>query len=219
MEEEIWKDIPGYEGLYQVSSLGRVRSLDVVKENKMGRYRRFKGRILSLMNTKRGYQRIKLCKNGKIKIYLVHRLVAQAFIPNPEEKPQIDHIDTNPSNNRIDNLRWVTSKENHLNPLTRKRYSEAFKGEKCYWYGKFGNEHNLSKSIYQITKEGILIRKWEGMREAARNTEAKPCNITLCCQGKKRTSGGYRWIYADELDNFLIEKMKRAIEKRKRTAC
>lgn len=216
--EEIWKDIENYEGLYQVSSLGRVRSMDrVVADSRTG-HRTLKGKIMSLPNNQRGYQIVRLSKDGKKTTYFVHRLVAQTFIPNPEEKPQIDHIDTNPANNRIDNLRWATPKENHMNPLTRKNKSDSMKGENAPWYGKLGKDNPKSKSIYQISKDGNLIRKWEGMREAERYTEATLQKISLCCQGKRRTSGGYRWIYASDLDAFLIEKMLKNIQK-KRTAC
>ena len=206
--EEIWKDIEGFEGLYQVSNLGRVRSLDrIVADSRTG-YRTLNGRILSLMNSQRGYQRIKLCKNGKVIIFSVHRLVAQVFIPNPDNKPEVDHIDTNPSNNRVDNLRWATNLENNRNSLTCKKRSDALKKENAPWFGKTGKANPNSKAIYQISN-GNIIKKWIGMKEAARNTGLEQSCITFCCQGKQKTSGGYRWIYAEDLDNFLIEKMKR----------
>lgn len=116
MEE--WKDIEGYEGLYQVSNLGRVKSLP--------RYWVRTERIL----TKKGYPYVRVCLfKGTKRTYLsVHRLVAEAFIPNPDNKPIIDHIDGNPNNNSVSNLRWVDFKENSNNPISIERMSNAMKG-------------------------------------------------------------------------------------------
>lgn len=99
---EEWKDVVGYEGYYKVSNFGQVLSLP------RGRAR---GGIRKLCN-QRGYDRVSLCKDGKQQMYLVHRLVAEAFIPNPTDSPWVDHIDGNTKNNRVDNLRWVTPVEN-----------------------------------------------------------------------------------------------------------
>ena len=116
-----WKKIEGYEN-YSVSSNGDVRNDET-------------GIILKVYYNQ-GYQLIKLRKNGKRKMFRVHRLVAQAFIPNPENKPCVDHINTIRDDNRVENLKWVTHKENMNNPLSRKNSSESKKGEKNYWYGK-----------------------------------------------------------------------------------
>lgn len=108
---EIWKEIKGYEGLYEVSSEGRVRRL-------------IKGNYLTFKNSN-GYQRVGLCIHSKQKWFLVHRLVAQTFIPNPDEKPEVDHINCDRCDNRVENLRWVTAKENNNNPITRKNKSDC----------------------------------------------------------------------------------------------
>ena len=112
MEEEIWKPIKDYEGLYEVSNLGRVKSLNYRKTGKE--------KILKNMKNNNGYLVVGLTKNGKRKNYLIHRLVAEAFIPNTEGKPHIDHINTIKNDNSVENLRWVTNKENNNNPLTKK---------------------------------------------------------------------------------------------------
>ena len=150
---EIWKPVVDYEGLYEVSSVGRVRSLNY---NKTGQVK-----ILKAHNDKDGYLRIELHKHGIAKSYYVHRLVAQAFIPNPENKPCVDHINTMKSDNFYKNLRWVTHKENNNNELTRqhltgkhhsletkRKISEAQKkycGEKHPMYGKHHSEETKQK--------------------------------------------------------------------------
>ena len=113
---EIWKKIDGYDN-YSVSSEGRVRNDKT-------------GRILKAVSDKKGYLQVNLSKNGKNKRFYVHRLVCIAFLPNPLELPCVDHINTIKDDNRINNLRWVTHKDNCNNPLTRQRNSEAQKGKR-----------------------------------------------------------------------------------------
>lgn len=133
--EEVWKDVAGYENLYQVSNLGRVKSLGYVRICNFGTHENSKikrkerilkteSRVTRGRGLEIGYVRCSLHKNGVSKNYCVHKLVAQAFIPNPENKPQVDHIDTNTLNNRVDNLRWVTCLENNNNELTKMRFYE-----------------------------------------------------------------------------------------------
>ena len=123
--EEIWKDIEGYEGLYQVSNLGNVKSLRKrIDKGKCHRY--FDEKILKPIETNRGYLRVKLCKNRKIKKTRVHRLVAEAFIKRPEL--EVNHIDGNKKNNKAENLEWVTQKENKQHAWITGLYHK--KGEK-----------------------------------------------------------------------------------------
>lgn len=111
MSKEIWRDVPGYEGSYQVSNLGRVRSLDRVVRYVDGRTREYPGQLLVPYHNKRGYAGVNLGKGAKHR-RLVHRLVAQVFIPNPQAKPEVNHRDGDPSNNRVWNLEWATPGEN-----------------------------------------------------------------------------------------------------------
>ena len=127
--EEIWKDIEGYEGLYQVSNMGRVKSVERMKWS--GKcYYKAPERILKPRKNGGGYLVVMLSKNGKVKTCRVHRLVATAFIPNPNNLPQINHIDENKGNNHMENLEWCDSKYNNNYGTHNKRVSEKLRGRK-----------------------------------------------------------------------------------------
>lgn len=191
---EVWKDVKGYEGLYQVSNLGRVKSFDCYVNYKNIKKRLIKGKLLIPVTIK-GHSRVVLYKNQKRENRFVHRLVAEAFKPNPENKPYIDHINTSPWDNAVWNLEWVTSKENQNNPLTLKHFSEAKKGEKNYWYGKYGKDHHRSKPIMQFNLNGNFIKEWECIYEIERELGIKHNNIIKVCKGERKTAGGYVWKY------------------------
>ena len=125
MEEEIWKSIKDYEGYYEVSSLGRVRSIERTIVKNDGRVTTYKERIIKPHKNNQGYLMVSLYVGGKCKRFLVHRLVAEAFIPNPENKPCVDHINTIRTKNEVTNLRWATYEENNNNELTNKKQSES----------------------------------------------------------------------------------------------
>lgn len=138
LPKQCWKEILGYEGLYQVSNTGRVRSLN---------YRRTgKTKVIKQSTNKGGYKSVCLYKDGKLKGYSVHRLVALAFIPNPLNLPQVNHIDENPSNNAVWNLEWCTPKYNSNYGNCRKKISEANKGKSKH----FTEEHK--KKISEAMK-------------------------------------------------------------------
>ena len=193
---EIWKPIKDYEGLYEVSNLGRVKSLN---------YKRT-GKEKILKNSERnGYLVVSLVKNGKLKQFYVHKLVAEAFILNPENKPCIDHINTIRNDNRIENLRWVTYKENMNNELTKEKLS----GENNYNYGKPRSEE-IKKKISESQKGGKnpkargvfcyeLNKSWNTSAEASRELNIDSSNITKCCKGKCKSVKGYHFCYLEEL--------------------
>ena len=157
MTEEIWRPVVGYEGLYEVSNTGRVRSLDrYVRRNYFK-----KGRILKL-NDRRGYLFVELCLNNKTKNFSVHRLVAQAFIPNPDNLPQVNHIDEDKLNNRVENLEWCDSKYNS-NYGTRKDRARNTAIKNGYWSGL--SEEEYHKKWYQENKEKISEQKKEYYQE------------------------------------------------------
>ena len=178
---ELWKDVKDYEGLYQVSTLGRVRSLDKyidVKIRNVDKVLR-RGRILKPAYDKKGYLRVFLCKNGKRTCFLVHRLVAEAFISNPLNLPVINHKDEVKDNNYPYNLEWCTVKYNSNYGTTIKRSVEK-----------------RSKKVYQYDLEGNLIKEWVSAAEAGRNGFDK-ASISSCCSGKYKTHKGYIWSYKE----------------------
>lgn len=181
MVNEIWRDIKDYPN-YMVSNLGRVKSLNYRK--------RGEEKILKNIKIKSGYLQVELCKNRKIKKYYIHRLVAQAFIDNPNKLPCIDHINTITTDNRVENLRWVTHKENSNNSLTIDKMSKN-----AHFKNKFGIEHPNSKPIIQFTLDGKLVRKWNSAADIQRELGIKNSNICSCCKGKLNSSGGFIWRY------------------------
>lgn len=125
----------------------------------------------------------------------MHRLVASAFIPNPNNYPEIDHKDGNPSNNIVDNLRWVTRQQNELNPITRERISNSRIGENNPVYGKRGKEIHNAKAVIRINRDGEE-KYYESIADAARDNNIRQSGISGCLIGKNKTSGGYIWRYA-----------------------
>ena len=191
---EQWRDIRGYEGLYQVSNFGRVRSLDVLVDTKWGNHFIKKGRALK-PSLRRRYLGVTLTKDKRTKTFSVHRLVATAFIPNPNNLPQINHKDENPLNNFVyimpdgnvdesrSNLEWCTSTYN-LNYGTR-----------GYKIGK-RNKHLLSKKILQFTLNKTFIKTWESASDIQRDLGFSQSNVSKCCRGKIKTAYGYVWRFA-----------------------
>ena len=164
--KEIWKDVNGYEGFYQVSNLGRVKSLDRIVKNKgLIKKESFikKGRILKQRTSKSkglitGYYRVLLTKEKVGKNFCVHKLVAEAFIPNPENKPQVDHINTIISDNRVENLKWVTSKENNRNDITMKKKSKyKINGKSAVQAAKENGVNTMT--FYSRIRKGIPIEE------------------------------------------------------------
>ena len=153
---EIWKDIQEYKGLYQVSNLGRVRSLDTIINCKgakgIDNHLR-KGKILKQNIGTTGYYSINLSKNSKRKYVRVHRLVAEAFIPNPNNYYCINHIDGNKLNNKVENLEWCTYSYNN-----KEAYRLGLKQNK--YKGKFGKEAQFSKPVIQYTLQNEYIKEW-----------------------------------------------------------
>ena len=174
MKEE-WRDIKGFEGKYQISNLGNVKSLNY---NNTG-----KPNLLKPTKLANGYLQVSLCKNGKRIGKLVHVLVSEAFIPNPFELPQINHKDENKENNCVDNLEWCDAKYNINYGTGIKRSAEARTGI----YGR-----NSSCKPVLCVETNII---YSGTYEAQQKTGTKNGNISLVCNGKRKTAGGYHWRF------------------------
>lgn len=163
---EVWKDIEGYEGIYQISSLGRVKSCDRYTPKKNGRMRHEKEKLRALIDV-HGYLYCELWINNTHKRYAIHRLVAGAFIPNPENKPEVNHKDGNKKNNVVDNLEWVTYSENNLHAFKlglMKAYDRS--GENNPMYGK----HHSDSAKEKI---GAVHKGLKHSEEAKRKMSAK----------------------------------------------
>lgn len=181
---EEWRPVVGYEGLYQVSDWGNVRSLDRLVLSKAGSYRKAYGVLLSQYIDKDGYCRVGLHFKRKQKIKGVHCLVAEAFIPNPDNKPQVDHINGVRNDNRVDNLRWFTLEENNSTDLAKSRKSKA----------AFKRSDN-KKIVYQYTLDGEFVAKYNSTMEVERKNGYKRASIGRCCNKKQKTAYNYKWSY------------------------
>lgn len=177
-EKETFKNIEGFDG-YEISNLGRTRSFLLIKE----------GLILKTNINKYGYEIVNIRKNTKSITKYIHRLVAMAFIPNPENKPTINHKDGNKLNNYLNNLEWNTVVENIRH---------------CHKYGlwkkRFGKNHWLSKAVFQYDLDGNIVNGFGGLREASRKTGLDRYSITRACKGLKKSYSGYIWKFKSHCD-------------------
>lgn len=156
---EQWKNIENYEGLYEVSNLGRVKSLQNGQEKILKPHKK---------NTK-GYLQVGLWKDGKVKKIQIHRLVASAFIPNPNNLPQVNHKNENPQNNCVQNLEWCD----------------------C----QYNIDYSQSKKVLQFALDGTLVKEWQSTAECGRNGFNQSA-VTCCCNGIRKSHKGYKWKYA-----------------------
>ena len=183
MIEEIFKDISGYEGLYQVSNLGNVRSVGMYVGRGKGTYFQ-EGRIMKPVKDRGGYLYVNLYKNSKRKVHKVHRLVATAFIENPDNLPEVNHIDENKQNNKVENLEWCDHKQNCNHGTRIERVAETRR-----------------KRPLQLTLDYTLVKEWSSTAECGRNG-FDHSTVSKCCNNKYGKQGnvykGYRWVYAED---------------------
>ena len=201
-DKEVWKDIKGYEGLYQVSNLGRVKSLQRTCKGGHNCTRIVKEKILKqcYCGIDRDYLNVKLCKDSKIKTIQVHRLVAQAFIPNPDNLPQVNHKNEFEKwNNSVDNLEWCTAKYNNnygTRIIRATKNRDYIKKVKNTNYKLAGIKSGLSRSkkVYQYDMQYNLIKIWGSSVECGKDIYIQSC-VNACCLKKRKTHKGYIWSY------------------------
>ena len=179
MKNEEWRDVVGYEGRYQVSNQGRVKSLERIIIKKDGRKFTVKERVLKPCDNGRGYLYISLSDGtGEHKRHYIHRLVGEAFVPNPLEEEDVNHKDENPSNNHASNLEWVTHKENCNFGTRNERIAKT-----------------NSKPVAQYTKDGAFIKAWASAAEVKRQLGFNHSNIIQVAKGNRKTACGFIWKY------------------------
>lgn len=193
---ETWRDVAGYEGLYQVSDFGEVRSLDRLILYTNGAKHLHRGAIIKPVKDRYGYLRVELYKDGKGKWHKVHRLVAQAFIPNPYNLPEINHINEDKTSNVVTNLEYCDHRQNINHGTRNQRVAEAMTNGK------------LSKKPIQLTLNGVFVKEWSSVNECGRNGFNISC-VSACCRNEYCKQGnvykGYRWMFAEVY--YSIAKM------------
>jgi hypothetical protein len=187
---EKWKSVTGYEGFYEVSDCGNIRSIKRTVTNINGIKCNRKGKFLSPGVNKYGYLQVSLSVNNKLSTYTVHSLVAIAFIENSLNKKTVNHIDGKKFNNNVLNLEWATKSEQAIHSL-----KNNLRKMPNSWNGKFGSSHGSSKGVLQYDKNGLLIKEYGSIIEASDFIKIHPSGITGVCKGKHKTAGGYIWKY------------------------
>lgn len=195
---EIWKDIKGYEGYYQVSNYGNVRSLDRFD----GVHDR-KGQLITPILKYNGYLQVGLRKHSQRKYISVHRLVALHFLENPENKEQVNHIDCNKLNNHVDNLEWVTPKENQQHAKRNGLRDHMRKGPDHPYYGMRGERSKSAKKVVRYNPETHEVKIYNA-KILAKDDGFDVTSISKCCHKKLKTHKGYEWYFYEDFDKEIV---------------
>lgn len=210
MDNEIWKPVVGYEGLYEVSNLGNVRTCNRRVMYSDGRVFNYKSVVMK-PTINRGYVYVNLLKEHKPYPKKVHRLVAESFIDNPLGKPCVDHINANKQDNRAENLRWVTHSENMKNEITAKAHKKAYENGLSERIVAIKKKKGIIRKVYQFNLDGTFIAEHESIADAARATNICMSSIYQRCAGKSSYShaGGYLWSFDKTVEPYVNPQLKR----------
>lgn len=192
---ELWKDIGiykgiDYTGIYEISSKGRFRSLDRTIIDKRGGVRLYEGKEMIPFPDSSGYMKVTICKNGKVHEARINCLVAIAFIPNPNNLPQVNHIDEDKANNDVNNLEWCTCKDN----INHGTHNE-----------RVGIGHR--KAIVQLNLSGDFVKEWKCIKDVEQENFNKEA-VSMCAYKKRKTSGGYIWMFKNKYNNLTKDELR-----------
>lgn len=197
---EEWKTIPCFQGLYEASNLGRIRSIDrVVRRNGLTS-KSLKGKILSPNTQKNGYKVVALSKQGKTQSFRVHRLVALAWLPNPDNLTEVNHLNENKADNSVANLSWVSHREN-ANYGTRIRRCISNRdqsGVRNGMFGKIGGLNPNAKEVIKLSMDGDFIAEYPSLLEASKSANCTRASIRNNIKGRTKHCGGYKWMYKQD---------------------
>lgn len=195
---ETWKSIAGYEGLYEVSNRGQVRSVVRTSKRNGNTTKTVQSTVLRIQQQSNGYLKVSLCKDGKARDFRVHRLVASAFIPNPDNLPEVNHLNEDKSDNRVENLCWSSHRDNimHGTQLKRGVANRNQRGELNGMFGRKGALSPVAKRVIQSDSNGKVVAEYSSIREAAKAIGRTPGSITNAIVGRTSNCAGYTWKYS-----------------------
>lgn len=196
--KEIWKDIEGYEGLYQVSNLGRVKALPRLRRAGNNSYIQ-KEHFMTQLNNTTGYKYVRLNIGNDKRMFFVHRLVANAFIPNPSSLPEVNHKNENKVDNNANNLEWCTHAYNQIYGTRIERAQKTKKRlgseRKALMKKNLNNSYGAEKPVLCLLKDGTFIKRFQSLSVAAQTIGDCTSHIAACCKGRRKSVRGYKFEY------------------------